>query len=881
MMELADMQDLGSCAAGRVGSSPTNRIPAYGEYAMKACVKKLKNIYLLSFLIPVLGVVGIFWERGIFPFGGSSFMYSDMYHQYIPFLTEFWRKLRGGESLLFSWRAGLGSDFVTIYAYYLASPENWLAYFVPEGYLIEFMTFFVVIKIGLCGLTFACYLRKRFHTRDLRIVWFSVFYALSGYVAAYSWNHMWMDCLWLSPLILLGLEALVKEGRCALYCLTLALSILTNYYLSIPLCLFLCLYFLMQLFTNGLTWKRKAAALLRFTVSSLLAGGMGAVLLFPVVRAMLSTDFAAFSFPKKAEVYFDTLEMLARHVPMLQVERGLDHWPNLYCGVLVFVLVPVYFLHKSIPFREKAGRFLLLGILLASFAVNFLNFIWHGFNYPNSLPARQSFLYIFLVLTMCFEAVHRDRENARFNRMGGIVCGLVLLAACGLFVTTEGLTVRVMACAWIFLAGYFLLWILFDGRVWKRLYKARPLRKLALYGKWAILALVVVEAVMNMEQTGIPTVGRDYYVNYIADLKALLAKTDEDEGDQFYRTESLRQMTKNDGMLAGYASASIFSSTVSGGVEDCYAALGMGGNKVSYFYRGTTPFTAALLGVRYTVSRQEERDADIYEPAGMQGEQYLYRNRFTLPVGVLLPKEEARLLEDKLESGSGNGIGLQNAMVRELCGKTLFSMLESGEHEDTENGIRVQMREDGHLYAAVTSAPEEKVWLEENGQSRELENVDTKCLLDLGWYAAGESFSVAAEGGEALSMRIYRMDREVLREAVEKLGSVPFTVERVEDTGLAGLARAGGEEVLILSVPYDGNWTARVDGVETETESFGGAFLGIPLEEGLHRVELNYEVWGLKEGAAVSAVSLFLFCIFYGRKLTFVRSFCMMRKGKS
>ena len=160
MMELADMQDLGSCA---------------GEYAMKACVKKLKNIYLLSFLIPVLGVVGIFWERGIFPFGGSSFMYSDMYHQYIPFLTEFWRKLRGGESLLFSWRAGLGSDFVTIYAYYLASPENWLAYFVPEGYLIEFMTFFVVIKIGLCGLTFACYLRKRFHTRDLRSCGFPCF----------------------------------------------------------------------------------------------------------------------------------------------------------------------------------------------------------------------------------------------------------------------------------------------------------------------------------------------------------------------------------------------------------------------------------------------------------------------------------------------------------------------------------------------------------------------------------------------------------------------------------------------------------------------------------------------------------------------------------
>ena len=56
-----------------------------------------------------------------------------------------------------------------------------------------------------------------------------MFYAFSGFMAAYNYNIMWLDCIWVLPLILLGLERLVKEGRWGLYCLTLAFSIFTNY----------------------------------------------------------------------------------------------------------------------------------------------------------------------------------------------------------------------------------------------------------------------------------------------------------------------------------------------------------------------------------------------------------------------------------------------------------------------------------------------------------------------------------------------------------------------------------------------------------------------------------------------------------------------------
>ena len=51
-------------------------------------------------------------------------------------------------------------------------------------------------------------------------------------MAAYSWNIMWLDCIVLFPLILLGLEQLVREKKGLLYCISLALSILSNYYIS-------------------------------------------------------------------------------------------------------------------------------------------------------------------------------------------------------------------------------------------------------------------------------------------------------------------------------------------------------------------------------------------------------------------------------------------------------------------------------------------------------------------------------------------------------------------------------------------------------------------------------------------------------------------------
>ena len=96
--------------------------------------------------------------------------------------------------------------------------------------------------------------------------------------------------------------------------------------------------------------------------------------------------------------------MIARHIGNVETEIGLDHWPNIYCGVAVFLFFLMYLACKKIAVKEKAVYCGLLLIFFASFSINALNFIWHGFHYPNSLPCRQSFIYIFLMLFICFRA---------------------------------------------------------------------------------------------------------------------------------------------------------------------------------------------------------------------------------------------------------------------------------------------------------------------------------------------------------------------------------------------------------------------------------------------------------------------------------------------
>jgi len=836
-----------------------------GALFMKKLEVKKWNIrqvcLLLAFLLPFTTMLVLFVIRGIYPFGDRSFLFSDMYHQYMPFFSELLHKVRGGESLGFSFHVGIGSNFLALFVYYLASPFHIFSLLVPESYLIEFMSYLVVLKIGLAGLTSYYYLWKRWEREKTAVdsvretsasslcatewgaLFFSCFYALSGFMAAYNYNVMWVDCVVLLPLIVLGLERLVREGRCGLYCVTLGLSIFTNYYLSIMICIFLVLYFGLLMVTE----RKGLRSIGRFALYSLLAGGMAAVLLIPEVCAILETDFGDMDFPKKVESYFSVLDMLARHCMCVYTERGLDHWPNIYCGSVVLMLIPMYLMNGRISIREKFARMALAGFILLGFSTNLLDFIWHGLNYPDSLPARQSFLYIFLVLTMCYDVWLHVREEDSKQILYGYLCAVGFILFCEKFIEHEDFELGVKLLTLIFVTIYAVLLYL---------YCTRSRRKVHIGLAAVALTVAVAECGINTYATSVGTVSRSGYLGQQDDYKQLYEMTKERE-EGFYRLEKFTRKTKNDGTLTGYPTASVFSSTLNSYVMDMYRLLGMRHSKVYYGFDGATALTSAMLNVGYMFGESDGYENSLYTLLEQSGDIYLYQCNARLPFGYVAP-----VGFDLPEAEVGNGIRVQNRMIRDLgIQGTLF---HKEDRKQAGDNVEFAAKEDGIYYAVLTASGTSKV--KYTGGSIEEENFnDLKngSILYLGFLEEGQC--IILENGDEkdttpkVSADVYRMDEKVLGEALELLSARHMEQIVWESDFLAGSLVLDEPGRLIMSVPYEDGWRILVNGEETEGVLFGGCLMAFDLEPGEYVFEMSYVPKGAWAGIGVSAVSLLLF----------------------
>ena len=809
--------------------------------------KRKKRPLLLAFCIPAAIMTAVIILKEIYPFGSRCFLRVDMYNQYMPFFMELHRKMREGESLLFSWRAGLGANFTALYAYYLASPMNWLLLLCPEPFVIEFMTVLIVIKTGLCGTTFAWYLKKHFRVNGYTVSVFAVFYALSGYLCAYNWNIMWLDCMILAPVIVLGLEQLVYEKKPFLYCISLAASILTNYYISIPICIFLaCYYMVLAVSVSG---KERLRSFLEFVLYSLLAAGVSGILLLPAAEALQNTGFHEVSFPTRIKFYFHIGEMLARHCMNVATELRSDHWPNLYCGVFVFFMVPLYVCCKNIRWKEKLPRLLLLGFFYLSFSMNVLDFCWHGFNYPNSLPARQSFLAIFLILTLCFEAfLHFGEFSGRQIALstGG---ALVFLCLCSQLWTQEDFNEKSYVFTMLYLAlDALLLYWYREGSLKKNL------------SGLLLSSMVIMETAMNVWETSIATTDREEYCSDYETNQRLLADWTEESAErlensekEFCRIEEHNRMTKNDGMLAGFPTATYFSSTVNENMSEFYKKLGMSGSKVFYCYDGATPLASALLHVKYVISDQEEPE-EFYELRGEENGKYLYESRYVLPLGFGVPSG----LNEEWELEEGLPFDVQNQIAAALgIEKRLFEQVPTYEEEKQ---ILIEPAEDGYLYGYPITCSHKDITAKLEEGEKTYEKVYYHRILDFGWCEKGSGIALERSGDirneeEGFEVSVYRMNPEVLETMISRLGNTPMKLEQMQDTYVRGSIEMKEAGMLVTSIPNEAGWKAKVDGKQTAITPFGGAMLGVELEKGKHILEFTYTPPGLYGGAAVSGLS--------------------------
>ncbi len=813
---------------------------------MKERIKN-KLPLIAAFIVPLVIAIGVCAKRDIYPFGDNCMLHMDMFHQYCPFFYELMDKLRHGGSFFYSWRIGLGADFLGLYAYYLSSPLNWLILLCPQQYVIELMSVLILFKIAFSGFSFAYYMKEHYKTNTPLLAVLGSAYALCAFTAAYSWDIMWMDCMALAPLIILGLEKLVKEGKVRLYYITLAISIVSNYYISILICIFLVLWFLITWLENR---ESGVLAWARFGVYSALAGGTGALLIIPEAIILGASGSQNISFPDTMEWYFNLVDELARHAIFTETHNGTGHWPNIYCGVFVCVLVLLYFLHGKISWKQKAPRLVLLLLFVLGFSNNKLDFIWHGLHFPDSLPARQTFLYAFLLLVLSYEALVRIKESKLWHLVLVAVVNAIFWYEAYTRMNTEFMTEKTFYATGLLLAGYLLLLLVaMLGQ------KKIPVIMLALGG-----ATALVELTLNMADTGFGTIYRPSYVARMDEYDLLIedaALDNEADGGGFYRMEELERKTKNDSNLYGYPSLTQFSSLMNLDVSHFYQRVGMEGGKNYYCSNGTTPLMSAMLSLKYVLADNSLEEGPLLSLVGTEGESYLYENRYSLPLGFVMNEDVIAQWE---ASETENKMDIQNELATLLgAAEPMFTQVSS---IDDEGMTTVQIEEDAYYYARYDSTSIDKLSLEtSDGRTRDYSKVSHNYTLDLGYCRAGSTVWIKNTENEILPMTVYRMSLPALEAAYRTLSSQTMDLTKLTDTTVEGDITVTSPGRLIFSIANEKGWKLYVDGEPVEPESFGDAFLSVYLDEGDYEIRLKYRTPGFVPGLFVTILCLLAFVL--------------------
>jgi len=834
---------------------------------------------ILAFLLPFLGMWIGFAVCGVHPFGDRQMLYSDLREQYYPFLQEFQARLQNGESLFWSWDGGLGTDYGSLIAYYIASPLNLLTVFFPAAMLRDVMTFLLTVKVGCAGLFFAIMLKSIFRRNDVSITIFGWMFAFCSFIMGYYWDTIWMDTVALLPLVFLGLYKLVTEGKFILYVSTLALAVFCNYYLGAFICYFCVIAFFAIAAIRGVFGRPFLGRLLQFGGCSLLGGGLTAFLLLHAAHALSYTDSAASGGLKNFEFYDSYLDVIGN---MLAFNKptAMEGLPNLYCGVLPLLLIAVYLRSRKISLEDKIINCLFLVFFIFSTNFNALDFILHGFRFPNMLPGRYTFLISFVILIIGYRGLLLLRDISQKDLWAIAILGTAMIGLSATSLTREKLLANI-----VLMTAYLLFLFL---------YERKYLRKKALT---VFLCVLVAGEMASSVVLSMDTVGKTSYTNYPYRQEELteLNETLENMDPTFWRTEMSCRYYLNDGVMYRYRGIGQFSSTANRNVTKLMSAMGFTTGANSYYYNFSSPINNSLLGLKYITSRSGDlvggsKTEFFYEENGLK----VYQNTAFLGAGFMVddsieelqytnsPFQVQNRLFQKL-TGSGDSIFFRNSWksfedynFESLTVNGSDFAYTTGDMDGTLD-LTFKAENTGTYYAYMrVSGGGDITVTTESGKTYKHPVASLRYIAPVCEVTANETITVRIEADREeenrnISFYLYYFNEDNFNRGWDNLKDETWNPTDFSDTHLKGDITVKKDGLFCTVIPYTEDWSLYVDGKETEIRpmlggdyyvngnyrsTYAAPYIGAYLTEGTHSVELRYTPKGFYPGLIISLTCL-------------------------
>ena len=377
-----------------------------------------------------------------YPLGEYSFLQSDLKAQYAPFLALLRSKLAEiGQApeghlisyLSYSFKLGLGKNFIGTYGYYLASPFNLIYLLFDEAQIDVAVLTIVTLKLSLSSCFMCLFLGSR--SEDKKTLWpvlLGIMYAFSLYSQAFIFQIMWLDGYMLLPLILFFTEKFIKKQKYLGLIVSLLILFIANYYIAYMAGIACFLYLCIRLFAEKVQLKKAVGICVRYALAAGFTALTTAVMLVPVGLDTIRNADQSISDRGSSAITYSPLTLIHMMVlgePGKFSDVMIANYPFMFICLPVTILLLIYFISPVFKGRERAIHAVcVLGAFLSTMVYP-LDKAWQVFDDPNWFWHRHAFVFLPLFLIISFRAVAKLKDVNRKDiiKAAVAVCALAVI----------------------------------------------------------------------------------------------------------------------------------------------------------------------------------------------------------------------------------------------------------------------------------------------------------------------------------------------------------------------------------------------------------------------------------------------------------------------
>ena len=828
--------------------------------------------YFVSFIIPIIIMIGVYLSQGIYWNSDTSPLLGDGFHQYVIFDIALRNILHGNGSLFYTFTSGLGLNFYALSSYYLGSFLSPLVYFFDLTNMPDAVYLTTLLKFGLIGLSTYFSLNKLFQSipKPLKLA-LSTSYALMSFTVSQLEIKTWLDVFILIPLIITGLQLLITEKNFLLYFTSLSILFIQNYYFGYMTALFLIFWYLCQISWD---FKTRKSSFLDFIITSVLAGMASLILTLPTLFDLQTHGEKLTEITKFQTESSWYLDLFAKQFIGSFDTTKYGAIPMIFVGLLPFILTILFFTMKSIKFHVKLIYTIFFAFLIASFYIEALDLFWQGMHTPNMFLHRYAWIFSTLLIYTAAEVLNRLKEIKIWNFLVSLF-----------LIVTGFLATIYLKSHYSFLTDLNILLTLEFLVVYSLLLLA-VIKKFISVNLFAILIslFIMVEISLNASSQidGIAKewgfASRSAYNRDIPAMESFSTYI----GNKFTRTEKLETQTGNDSMKFNYNGISQFSSVRNRSASSTLDKLGFksSGTNLNLRYANNSILADSLFGIQYNISDSpidKYGFKDIYQKDNLT----LYENQYSLPIAFASQSvyNDVKFNEHTLDNQASFLNQLANVDFDYFSpipyDKTentndLISVTSSS-NEDAAIQYQIEVPENSQVYLSFTNLhfsndKQKKVDILVNGEKKTFTTDNVFSFFNLGYTKETKTFNihVSFPGNSQVSFEsptFYRLDTQTLTEAIQKIKEQPVTVSTSKNKVFATYD-VKQDTSIFFTIPYDKGWSAYQDGKKIEIKQAQTGFMKVDVPKGKGTITLSFIPNGFITGAICSFTSLLLFGIY-------------------